>query len=60
MNNPIIRKENKNDISAIRQVTIEAFKDHPYSKQTEHMLVEKLREAEALTISLVWRFRTQD
>ena len=51
--NIIIRKENQNDISAIRQVTMEAFQDHPYSKQTEHILVEKLREADALTISLV-------
>ena len=53
MKSIIIRKESKNDITAIRQVVLAAFENHPHSNQTEHLLVEKLREAEALTVSLV-------
>jgi len=41
------------DIEAITEVTIAAFKNHPISNQTEHFIVNALRDAEALTISLV-------
>jgi putative acetyltransferase len=30
-----------------------AFKDHPFSQQTEHLIVDALRAAGALTLSLV-------
>ena len=53
MNNIEIRKENKDDINSIRGVVFAAFENHPHSNQTEHLLVEKLREEGALTVSLV-------
>lgn len=49
----IIRPENPADIAAIRGVTISAFKDHPHSDETEHLVVDRLRQAGALSISLV-------
>jgi len=51
-----IRKEQPNDIQAIIDVTIAAFADHPISKQTEHFIVNALREANVLTLSLVSEF----
>ncbi len=49
----IIRKEQSADIDGITDVTIAVFKDHPISRQTEHFIVNALRLANALTISLV-------
>jgi putative acetyltransferase len=49
----IIRKEKNTDFESITNVTIEAFKNHPISHQTEHFIVNSLRSAGALTISLV-------
>jgi putative acetyltransferase len=49
----IIRKEENTDIESISIVTKEAFKNHPISRQTEHFIVNALRTAGALTISLV-------
>ncbi len=49
----IIRPETRNDYQAIREINIAAFSDHPYSQHTEHLIVEALRAAGALTISLV-------
>lgn len=49
----IIRREEPQDIEAITEVTIAAFKDHPISNQTEHFIVHALRAANALTVSLV-------
>jgi putative acetyltransferase len=49
----IIRKEKNTDFESITNVTIEAFKNHPISRQTEHFIVNALRSAGALTISLV-------
>ncbi len=49
----IIRPETSNDYQAIREINIAAFADHPYSHQTEHLIVEALRAAGALTISLI-------
>jgi len=48
-----IRLERASDVDAIGQVTQAAFKNHPISRQTEHYIVEALRAANALTISLV-------
>lgn len=48
-----IRPEKASDIPAIRHVHVEAFKVHPFSRQTEHFIVEHLRAAGALAISLV-------
>lgn len=49
----LIRPETPADISAIRDINIAAFLHHPFSHQTEHLIVEELRKAGALTISLV-------
>lgn len=48
-----IRSETKNDIEAITEVTIAAFKTLEISNQTEQFIIEALRAADALTISLV-------
>ncbi len=49
----IIRPETCTDYKAIREINIAAFADHPYSRQTEHLVVEALRAAGALKLSLV-------
>ena len=49
----IIRAEAEKDTAAITEVTIAAFRNHPFSRQTEHFIVNALRDAKALTISLV-------
>jgi len=49
----IIRKEQNSDIEAITAVTIAAFKNHPISRQTEHFIINALRLANALILSLV-------
>jgi putative acetyltransferase len=51
--NVIIRNETESDIDAIFDVTKAAFETHPYSNQTEQFIVNALRAADALTISLV-------
>ncbi len=53
MNEVKLRKEHANDIEGIRHVVSAAFENHPHSNQTEHLLVDSLREAGALTISLI-------
>jgi putative acetyltransferase len=49
----IIRSETDADIDAITQVTVAAFETLEISNQTEQFVVEALRAAQALTISLV-------
>jgi putative acetyltransferase len=49
----IIRKETESDIEAISEVTKAAFKNHPYSENTEQFIISALRAADALTLSLV-------
>ena len=44
----IIRNETRDDICAIAEVTIAAFKTLEISNHTEHFIVEALRAAEAL------------
>ena len=48
-----IRPETDSDVDGIRQVNIEAFRSHPISRQTEHLIVEALRNSDALEVSLV-------
>lgn len=48
-----VRKERPEDALAIARVVEEAFHRHPYSNQTEHILIERLRSAGALSVSLV-------
>ncbi len=49
----IVRPETPSDIDAIRKVNVAAFEHHPISRQTEHLIVEALRSADALELSLV-------
>ena len=49
----IIRAETAADIAAITDVTVAAFRNQPFSHQTEHFIVNALRAGRALTISLV-------
>ncbi len=49
----IIRDEQPSDIDAIRDITTAAFATMPYSSQTEAAIVDALRAARALTVSLV-------
>jgi putative acetyltransferase len=48
-----IRPEIPDDYDSIRKINVAAFADHPYSHQTEHLIVDALRAAGALTVSLV-------
>ena len=49
----IIRPERDSDIDAIYAVTKAAFENHPYSAGTEQFIVNALRAAKALSLSLV-------
>lgn len=49
----IIRNEMGSDVEAIFEVTKAAFGNHPYSNHTEQFMVNALRAANALTVSLV-------
>ena len=49
----IIRPERQGDEEAIARVTEEAFRNVDHSDKTEHLIVARLREAGALTVSLV-------
>jgi len=51
--NMIIRNETEADVEAISEVTMAAFEKHPYSHQTEQFIINALRAADVLTISLV-------
>ncbi|MFC5993583.1 GNAT family N-acetyltransferase [Pseudonocardia hispaniensis] len=48
-----LRPERPDDAAAITRVTKLAFRDHPHSRQTEQDIIERLRRAGALTVSLV-------
>ena len=49
----VVREEAPDDIEPIDAVTRAAFRDHPFSHQTEHLIVRGLRAAGALNLSLV-------
>jgi putative acetyltransferase len=49
----MIRDETSNDIASISEVTIAAFKALEISSHTEQFIIEALRSAKALTLSLV-------
>ena len=51
--NITIRSEVDSDIQAISEVTRAAFENRPCSHGTEEYIVRALRDANALTISLV-------
>jgi putative acetyltransferase len=49
----IIRPEQPQDIQSIEELTIAAFAGKPYADGTEHLIINRLRTAGALTLSLV-------
>lgn len=49
----VIREEAPDDAMAVDDVIRAAFRDHPFSQQTEHLMVRGLRDAGALSLSLV-------
>jgi len=49
----VIRNETHDDVCAITEVTVAAFKTLEISNHTEQFIVEALRAAKALTVSLV-------
>lgn len=49
----LIRQEQQSDHAAIAHITAAAFADMEHSDQSEPLIIEKLRAADALTISLV-------
>jgi putative acetyltransferase len=49
----VVRAEAPDDAEPIDEVIRAAFRDHPVSRQTEHLIVRGLREAGALSLSLV-------
>ncbi len=51
--NMIVRSEMKTDIAVIADVTKAAFENHPIGNHTEQFIVNALRAAKALTVSLV-------
>jgi putative acetyltransferase len=48
-----IRTETPQDINEIEQITVAAFDCKPYSDQTEHLIINRLRKAGAMSLSLV-------
>jgi putative acetyltransferase len=52
----LVRSEKPTDLATIEQVTIAAFDGKWYSDQTEHLVVNRLREAGAMSVSLVAEF----
>ncbi len=53
MSDMTIRNETNDDIAAIDDVTVAAFRDLEISNQTEHFIIDALRAAEVLALSLV-------
>ena len=51
--NRVIRQESPSDVAAIHAVTAAAFLNAPHTAHTEEFIVEALRKAGALTLSLV-------
>jgi putative acetyltransferase len=48
-----IRHETASEIDDIRRINVEAFRDQPISRQTEHLIVDALRDVGALEVSLI-------
>ena len=38
----IVRPETEKDLAAIQSINVAAFADHPFSHQTEHLIVNAL------------------
>jgi putative acetyltransferase len=46
-----IRLETASEIDDIREINVAAFRDHPISQQTEHLIVEALRDTGARAVA---------
>jgi putative acetyltransferase len=53
IDDPLIRDETPVDADAVEALVALAFKDHPHSVQTEHLIVRELRAAGALIVPKV-------
>src|SRR5688572_3351387 len=53
----LIRSERPTDKDLIEKVTFAAFAGKPYSGGTEHLIVDELRKARALALSLVAEYQ---
>jgi putative acetyltransferase len=53
----LIRSERPADKDPIEKVTFAAFAGKPYSSGTEHLIVDELRKARALALSLVAEYQ---
>ena len=49
----VVRSETEADHEAIFELTRTAFADHQFSSHTEHFIIDRLRRAGALSVSLV-------
>ncbi|MEM7103381.1 MAG: N-acetyltransferase [Bacteroidota bacterium] len=47
-----LRTETSDDLKAVKEILIAAFKDDPHGDQTEHLLVNRLRKSEAFVPQL--------
>lgn len=54
-----VRPEREADLPAIDRIHQKAFLGHPFSHQTEHLIVRALRASGALTLSLVAEWEGQ-
>ena len=54
-----VRPETSLDADAIRALTTAAFTDHPHSDGSEPRIIDALRDAKALTISIVTELEGQ-
>ncbi len=48
-----LRRESSSDLAAIHELTAAAFLDAPHASHTEHFIVDALRQAGQLTVSIV-------
>ena len=48
-----VRPEKGEDKPLITRITKAAFEDHPYSHQTEHLMVNQMRDSDGLALSLM-------
>lgn len=49
----LVRNQTESDDIAIEKITVEAFKDHPFSCHTEQYIIRELRNNNNLLVSLV-------
>ena len=48
-----IRPEKESDFDRIEEITVSAFRDHPFSENIEHLIIRELRKTGDLSLSLI-------